>query len=257
MPTEPLGSPLCLLCRRAAEAGLICWSHRDSLAEVLNPRERGQAFVKPGERRVAPSIPVLYGLLSAQRGVHGPMAVGTSAFGPRSPGNDDVLVLRDPRSRAAISGPDDRERAPDAPLAVLGNLASRTYVDRGRPEREPAWTVKGLSSYLHAHVDYIAGRTWAGTAHAALRALHSSLRAAANDPPPRPVGPCWVLVDDHGREDPAGAWRCATPLYMPEQPPRAPDEPLQLPTLRCTGCGHRYTGAELVQLGQLVEREAS
>lgn len=248
---------MCLLCRRAAEVGLICWPHRTLLAELLNPRERGQAFVKPGERRVAPSIPVLYGMLSPERATLGLSRLGDSAFGPRSPGDDDVLVLRDPRSRAAISGPDDRERAPDAPLAVLGRLVSRTFVERGRPEREPDWTVKGLSSYLHAHVDWIAARPWVPGAFTSLRALHASLRAAANDPGPRPVGPCWVLVDDEGRPDPAGAWRCATPLYMPEQPPRGHDEPLQLPAIRCSGCGHHYTGAELVQLGRLVEQEAS
>lgn len=242
----------CQLCRRTTEV-LICGYHAGRLAELLDPRQRGDVFVKPGERRVPPSIPVLYGLLSTHRGVHGPMAVGHDALGPRSPADDAALVLRDRRSRAAIAGPDDRERQPDAPLAVLSHLAGRVLAECP-PEREPAWTVTGLSSYLHGQVDWIAHQSWCVVAYVQLQGVHRSLRAAVGDPAPGSVGRCWVLVNDDGRPDEEGGWRCDTPLYMPEQAPRAPDEPIVLPAIRCGGCGWHYTGAELVQLGREVER---
>lgn len=249
----PIG---CSLCRRRAELGYLCTPHAAQLAEMLNPRQRGQIFATPGERRVPPSIPVLYGMLSTSRGVHGPMAVGSSAFGPRSPADDSALVLRDPRSRAAISGPDDRERQPDAPLAVLTKWAHRVTNERGAPELGLLYTVPALSSWLYGATDWIAHQDWCTEAYAALQGVHRGLRVVVGDPMPGSIGRCWVLVDDDGQPDEQGRWRCDTRLYMPEQPPRAPDEPIQLPAVRCGGCGWRYTGAELVQLGRELEAEA-
>lgn len=241
--------------RRATDVGLLCQIHRNRLADLLDPRQRGDTFVKPGEPRTPPSIPVLYSLLSTQRGRHGLSPVGPPAFGPSSPGDDEAIVLRDPRSTSEVLGRDDREHARDAPLVVLDRLKRRVIRGRGAPEVEPRRTVIGLSSYLHGQVDWIAAQPWVPAAWEQLRTVQSSLRAAVGDPAPRPVGQCWVLVNDDGRPDDAGRWRCATPLYMPEQPPRAPDEPVQLPGLRCSGCGWHYTGAELVQLGRMVEQQ--
>jgi hypothetical protein len=242
-------------CRWDAGIGLICWQHHDRLADLLDPTQRGQIFAKPGDRRTPPSIPQLYAQLSAERGRHGIPAIGPTGFASASPADDQTIVLRDPRSRPDVAGPDDIEHAPDAPLAVLYRLAERVIDERGTPERHPEHTVASYASWLHSCVDWISTQPWIGEAWAALRTLSASLRAAVGDPTPGRVGACWVLVDDDGRPDPAGAWRCATPLYMPEQPPRAPDEPIQLPTLRCSGCGHHYSGAELVQLGRLVEQQ--
>jgi hypothetical protein len=250
----------CVLgCRWDAGIGLICWRHHDRLADLLNPRQTGTRFNpgRPDDPHVHPSIPVLYAQLSAQKGRHGMAEIG-GGFASSSPADDQVLVLRDPRSRAEQAGPDDVEQAPRPPLVVLRSLAAR--VDRraldGQRQagpRQPA-SVEGVAEWLHAAVGWIAAQDWVGEAWVELRALSGQLRAALGDPPPQSVGTCRAIVDDDGHEvggqDPRGRWRCAVPLYVPELPPRAPDEPIQLPELRCGGCGHRYTGAALVQLGR-------
>jgi hypothetical protein len=242
--------------RRDARVGLICYQHYDRLRELIDPRNTGTTYdhQRPDDPQVFPSIPVLYARLSALRGSAGLTPVGPPAFGPSSPGDDHVLVLRDPRSRAEVAGPDDVERAPRPPLVVLRQLAAR--VDRraldGQHQagpRQPA-SVHGVALWLHATVGWISGQDWVQDAWHDLRAVSGGLRAALGDPPPRSVGTCRALVDDDGREYHAGPWRCAVPLFMPELPPRAPDEPIQLPQLRCSSCGHTYSGAELIQLGR-------
>jgi hypothetical protein len=248
-------------CRWDAGIGLICWRHHDRLADLLNPGNTGTRFDpgRPDDPHVHPSIPVLYGQLTALRGSQGLSPLGPPAFGPASPGDDHVLVLRDPRSRPEQAGPDDVEHAPRPPLVVLAALAAR--VDRraldGQQQagpRQPA-TVHGVAEWLHSAVGWISGQPWVQEAWTDLRGISGALRAAIGDPPPQSVGTCRAIVDDHGNEDRDGRWRCAVPLYMPERPPRAPDEPIQLPELRCSSCGHRYTGADLVQLGHDQHRE--
>lgn len=245
--------------RREARIGLVCWQHHDRLADLLDPRNHGTRFnhERPDDPQVVPSIPVLYGRLSALRGGNGLSPVGPPAFGPSSPGDDQVLVLRDPRSRAEVAGPDDVDRAPRPPLVVLSALAIRTAAARGAPERPWALTVHGLASFLHGALPWLVQQPWIGDVWHELRGLSATLQAALGDPPPAAVGTCRAIVDDDGHETPAGPWRCAVPLYMPELPPRAPDEPIQLPSLRCGSCGHRYSGAELVQLGQAQQLVAS
>jgi len=246
----------CLIsCRRAADVGLLCDHHRLRLAAMLDPRQRGDVFVKPGETRTPPSIPVLYGLLSTERGIHGPMAVGHDALGPRSPADDAAVVLRDERSTSSVYGPEDRQRQPDAPIAVLLQLAIRVMRERGAPERRPASTVEGLASWLHGQTDWLAAQPWVAATYEQLRTVQAALRHAVGDPAPRRLGACWVLVGDDGHPNPEGKWRCGTALYMPEQPPRAPDEPIALPAIHCGGCGWHYTGAELVQLGRMLEQQ--
>lgn len=252
----------CVLgCRWDAGIGLICWRHHDRLADLLNPTNRGTTYnhERPEDPHVHPSIPVLYAQLNAQRGRHGMAAIGPSGFASASPADDAVLVLRDPRSRPDITGPDDVERAPRPPLVVLAALAAR--VDRraldGQQQagpRQPA-SVEGLAGWLHSAVGWISAQPWVDKAWADLRAVSGCLRAALGDPPPQSVGTCRATVNDDGHENQAGPWRCAVPLFMPELPPRAPDEPIRLPVLRCTSCGHRYSGAELIQLGHDQHRE--
>lgn len=250
-------------CRWDAGIGLICWRHHDRLADLLNPRQTGTRFDpgRPDDPHVVPSIPVLYAQLNALRSSQGLSPVGPPAFGPASPGDDHVLVLRDPRSRPEAAGPDDVERAPRPPLVVLCSLAAR--VDRraldGQQQagpRQPA-SVQDVAEWLHSAVGWISAQPWVQEAWIDLRTLSGALRAALGDPPPSAVGTCRAAVDDDGHENPAGPWRCAVPLFMPEMPPRAPDEPIRLPELRCSSCGHRYTGAELVQLGHHQQPIAS
>lgn len=230
----------------SADVGLICYRHHDRFVEMLDPRNTGSAFnpARPDDPRVAPSIPVLYRRLSLRRGSVGLAPVGPPAFGPSSPSDDHVIVLRDARSRSAVFGPDDVEHAPRPPVLVLGVLAERL---RARPQ---GWDVAGLSSVLHGSMRRLAEQSWVWEAYRELRAVSGALRAANGDPPSRSIGTCRTLVDDEGREDRTGKWRCAVPLYPPEPVPRAADEPVPLPALRCTSCGHRYTGSELIEIAR-------
>ena len=232
-------------CHRSADVGLLCYVDHDRLRDMLDPRNTGSVYNsnRPGDIRVIASIPVLYRRLSASRGNGGLEPLGPPAFGSSSPADDHVLVLRDPRSSVAVLGPDDVERAPRPPVFVLGAIADRL----GGP---PRYTTMGLSSWLHGAVSVLAAQPWVPEAYTTLRAVSGQLRAALGDPSPSPVGSCRVLVDDEGRETPAGPWRCAAPLFLPELPPRAMDEPMVPPALRCSGCGHRYTGHELVEIAK-------
>jgi hypothetical protein len=243
-------------CRWDAQIGLLCYRHHDKLRDLLDPRNHGTTFdhAQPDDPQIVPSIPVLYAQLSTLRGSTGPTPLGPPAFGPSSPGDDHVLVLRDPRSRPDVAGPDDVERAPRPPLVVLQALAAR--VDRraldGQQQagpRQPA-SVQSLAAWLYGTVGWIAGQDWVHDAWTDLRGLSGALRAALGDPPPAAVGTCDVIVNDAGEEDPNGPWRCAVDLYVPERPPRAPDEPVQIPALHCPSCKHSYSGAELVELGK-------
>lgn len=230
-------------CRWSADVGLLCYRHHDRLAEMLDPRNEGSAFDinRPEDPRIIASIPVLYGWLDARRGSTGLAPIGPPAFGSRSPADDTVVVLRDARSREHVFGADDVEHAPRPPAFVLAAIAGRLGgVDRSG--------VEGLSSWLHGSLRALADQAWVPLAYRDLRRASGTLRAALGDPPPRSIGTCRVLVDAEGREMRDGPYRCAVPLYLPELPPRAVDEPMSAPSLRCSSCGHRYTGSELIEI---------
>lgn len=249
----------CVLCQKQSHYGRICGQHFVALSDYLDPRNEGSVFdpERPADPRTLPSIPALYGWLDAgpvRRDQGSPVTAGV--FGSRPPGDLHIMSLRDPRSRATGRGPDDHEPAP--PLAVVTALwALIGRVDRadldGHLERRPDKTVTAMCGWLYARREWLAHQPWIDQLHTALRQLHNQLRGAWGDPAMKPVGTCRQLVDDHGTLQSDGPWRCAWPLYLPEQPPRAMDEPVQLPSLRCASCGWTYHGPELVRLGR--ERE--
>jgi hypothetical protein len=246
----------CALCEHRAYEGRLCGRHFNELARLLDPANTGSRFdpLRPTDPRTLPSIPALYSWLDAspvRRDIGS--QVTAASFGSKPPGDLHIMSLRDPRSRPDGVGPDDHEPAP--PLAVATVLTEivarvdRTDID-GNLEDRPERTVQNMCAWLYARRDWLAAQSWIPDAYQALRALLNQLRGAWGDPAMRPVGTCRQLVDDDGRLQPDGKWRCAWPLYLPEQPPRAMDEPVQLPTLRCASCGWTYHGAELVQLGR-------
>ena len=254
---------------------LLCTRCRGAWSRMLDPANRGQAWdrARPAEPPRAASIPVLYAELNVR---HGSSPDGTAArgvFRSTPPGDVDRMALRDPRSRPAEQG--DAWSVP-ATLRRLVAACDRRDI-HGHAERKPragAHPVE-LARWLHARLDWLAGQDWAPAVDDALRTLWGQLRAATGDPSPRPVGSCRQLVDGDGRliregwEPPdlgvdeagqpvyAGPWRCAEPLYLPAQAPRAMDEPVQLPGLRCRACGWSYTPLELVRLGRERERAAT
>lgn len=236
---------------RPAAAGLVCRAHLEQLDQLLDPAQTGQVFAKPGEPRVAASIPVLWQLLDAAPAVG--EKVGGGVFRSTPPGDLRVMAHRDPRSRPAED---------DDPWSVLGTLAAIARrldlrdID-GQPVPLPGRTVEAHAVWLHARLDHLVAAEWVADAWHDLRTVHRQLRAAAGDPANRPVGPCRQIVDKDGHLDPEGDWTCGAPLYLPEQAPKGMDEPVQLPTVRCRSCGWTYTGVELVRLARQKETKTA
>jgi len=239
----------CLLCSRPPAQDLrLCWRHRDRLADLLDPHQPGTPYNpdRPDDYRVQPSIPVLYAALDASPGSDGPPSAGggSGVFRSTPPARLEVLALRDRRTR-----PDEQ----GGPWSVQGTLLAigSRLLGLGRVRIE---TVEQLAAVLHARTDLLAQQDWVTDAWHDLRAVHAQLLAATGDPNPQPVGTCTATVDDDGHEHPDGQWRCAWPLYLAQHAaPRDPDSPPSLavlPGLRCSSCGHRYTGAELLRLGR-------
>lgn len=238
---------------RQAHVGRLCSPCLTRLDKMLDPANMGSVF----NAALSPSIPVLYGRLDAQPGSTGLSAVSTTGFESSPPANLHVLALRDARTRARGGGADDDLRAPNSPLSVLRWSAS--MLGRQCPRGVDPADVQAMAAWMHLWLDELAGVELIGDVHAELRRVQVVLRHAqpGGDGGPRPVGHCWVLVDEHGREDEQGAYLCAEPLYAPPGPPRAPDEPVTLPALSCGACGHHYTGMALMQLGRMIQEQGA
>jgi hypothetical protein len=235
---------------------LVCKAHRELLAELLDPAQRGQMHHKPDERRILPSIPVLFLRLPVERGRGGEQS---TRFVPQStpPGDLTAMALRDRRSVV------DDTSDPGAPMSALGTLAAIAVrldlrdVDN-RPVRWPT-DVAPLAAWLHLRLDHLCAVDWVDAVWNDLNQLHGQLAGPAGDPRPRPVISCQKLVDTRGRpwpHDPTvglrddGPYECGAPIYLPSQPLKGGDEPLALPeTLRGRECGGVYTRAEYKRIG--------
>lgn len=259
MPDQPPAAR-CVLDRRQpgrlvdGPHSLVCAAHRGQLAELLDPAQRGQTFCKPDERRVLPSIPVLYALLPVERGRSGQHLV-RSVPQSRPPGDLTAMAHRDPRSVV-----DDTD--PDAPLSALGTLAAIALrLDlRDLDDRPVRWPrdVVALSAWLHLRLDRLCSVDWVDAAYDDLCKLHGQLAQPTGEAPPRPLGPCRKLVDKDGRpwrREPVvglrddGPYECGAPIHLPGQPLKGMDEPVHLPTaLQCRECGGVYTRAEYERL---------
>lgn len=240
-------SSCCACQHRPAATGRLCWRCRDHLADLVDPNNLGSPFdpARPDDARRHPSIPVLWSALDATPKVSGAAEVAAGGFGSKPPADLGVIELRDRRTC------DDTGTARSA-LGVLGEVTDRLAATLPAANRPPQpGTPAGLCGWLYGQIGPLSETTWVGDGVRRLRYLHLQLRVAVGDAPPMAVGRCTQLVDDDGHLDPAGPWRCAWPLHMPELPPRAPDEPVRgLPAITCGSCGHRYSGWDLVQLGQ-------
>lgn len=243
----------CVACRKRPDVGQLCYRHLDQLGEMLDPRNEGTAHNphRPDDPRIVASIPVLWSRLDAQpvrRAIDSPALGGF--FKSTPPGDLHVMSLRDGRSHTEGWSADD-ETVPTLPvLTVLADIVAR--VDRtdidGRLEQRPAAGVESACGWLYARREWLAAQDWAGDAWEALRALHGQLRGACGDPLPRPLGPCIREVDEHWRRVDGGGHTCGWLLYLPEQPPKGPDELLRFPRLRCGACGDVYLESELAML---------
>jgi hypothetical protein len=161
-PPEP-ATPGCFTC-------LAC---RQDLRCLLAPCTRDDAG-----RPV--SIPGLYATLSTIPGWSPTGGERLAGFGPRSPANDHIIAMRDPRS--ARVRPGDPHSVP----GVLAGWVARVLVER--PRIPPARSVGAMSVMLAEHVDFIVSRPWVVEFHLDVTALARQLRAV--NEPRRGIGRC-------------------------------------------------------------------
>lgn len=200
------------------------------------------------------NIPYLYLLLDPRPGSHG-SGRRAPGFASRSPANDRVIAMGDPRT-AAIEDED-----PCSASAVLRQWVLWVWEERYDDEalghedyreqrrRLPAGVTEA-SMWLDRQLDWITRAQEIGEFYAELSELRRQLRSATGAGGQPPVGYCIEMLADG---------RCRAPIFMPVgMAPRAPDEPIAtLPELRCPACDSRYTGLRLLRLYGAEEQKAN
>lgn len=277
---------LCVLCRRRQpEVGRLCAADVDRLARHLDPNNDGQPFdpARPGAPVRPPSIPQLYRALhpgwalddGADRANEHAISLRDVRTRPDPLGPDDrdhgprsVLAVLGTWARVVheqhldIHGQPDPLPALARPSWIEARLPIPHVGDPARawrlvriPRAEPApdvQAVTALCQWLHARLHWLAAQPWVDELVTDLRALTAALRAGQGDPGARPLGPCTALVNGDGEPveeahaDEDEVWTCGEPLFMPTIPPKAPDEPIAPPAVRCGACGARWSGLELL-----------
>lgn len=104
---------------------------------------------------------------------------------------------------------------------------------------------------------WVVHQPFIGDMVADLRRLATQLKSATGDPPPRPIGKCQRTLGLGEHE----LIVCGEPLYMPDVPAgehRGTVTVWDCPTVRCPRpeCGEEYSGAALLRLKLIADREA-
>lgn len=200
------------------------------------------------------NIAALYARLDPRpgNGGHGRRAPG---FGPRSPANDHVIAMGDPRT-VQIEDLD-----PCSAKAILRQWVLWVWDERYDDEalnradyrarrHELPTDVPGAAAWLDQQLDWLTRRDIITEFHSELRELRRQLRSATGRGGQRPVGHCIEILANG---------ECKTPIFMPRgAAPRAPDEPITtLPELVCPVCDSKYTGRRLILLRIAEEKAAA
>lgn len=174
------------------------------------------------------SIPGLYAMLNPLPGVGGGGQRRAPGFASKSPANDHIIAITDPRSTRLEAGD---------PHSVPGVLASWTalLVDE-RHLTPPAGTVPAMARFLDTHLDYLTKQEWVEDFATELRELHAQLRAIGQQR--RRIGICPNTID-------AGETtrQCGAALFAP----------LHSDVIKCYACGREWPRAEWLRLGYLLE----
>jgi hypothetical protein len=146
------------------------------------------------------SIPGLYATLSSTPGLTPTMGDRPPVFGPRSPANDYVIAMRDPRS--ARIRPGDPHSVP----GVLAGWVARVVIEA--PRIPPARSVLAMSVMLVRDLPLVVRRPWVAEFHADLTALLMQLTAV--NQPRHGIGRCPNTITEGDRTRVCGAM-----LYAP------------------------------------------
>jgi hypothetical protein len=157
----------------AAPGWVTCRGCHQYLHGLLCP------LTRDGDGRPA-SIPGLYATLSTIPGLNPPGGERLGGFGPRSPANDHIIAMRDPRSAWVRRGD------PHSVPGVLAGWVARVLTEH--PGVPPARSVPVMSAWLGENLDFAVRRPWVVELHADLTALLVQLLAV--NEPRRGIGRC-------------------------------------------------------------------
>lgn len=176
------------------------------------------------------SVPGLYAMLSPLPGIAGGSQRRAPGFASRSPANDYVVAIRDPRSTRLEDGD---------PHSVPGVLAAWTaLLIEERNLVPPNRTVPAMARFLDRHLDWITRQGWVEDLATELRELHSQLRAIGQ--PRRRIGKCPNTIDEGDTTR-----QCDARLFAP----------LHGDQIVCWACGRKWPRSEWLSLGYLLETE--
>jgi hypothetical protein len=168
-------------------------------------------------------------MLEPVRGSAGRRAPG---FGSRPPVRLDVIVMNDRRSKTEPP-PLDKDRGIGLdecsnPWPILGTLrVLADHIRDTRGDESPRTpTLETEIVYLLGKVDWAANHPGIAELASQIRHLHTQVRSAAHDAPPKPIGECLTVG-------------CDGKVYPP---------PSRRDSTRCSQCGRHYTGLGLVKL---------
>lgn len=193
---------------------------------------------------------------------------GAPGFGSRSPARDDVIVMRDRRSKSYeqvdewfdpirlphnVFGHDSRtnprladidrphheqERPSRSVHNTLSSLADMVAEDRDMTP--PSGDVYELVRWLDNQLDHITRQDWVRDVSEEIRGLWKQLKPVTGEPGRKRIGTCPNTVE---KED-GRSTECHAPLFAPL---KATD-----PTIRCETCGREWGYAEWRRLGDLL-----
>jgi hypothetical protein len=198
------------------------------------------------------NIPFLYLALDSRPGVTGP-GRRSPGFGSRSPANDHIIAMSDPRTVQV------EDHDPCSAEALLRQWVLLVWDERYDDEalnrvdyrqRRAALPsrVDSAAMWLDRQLGWLTQQDIVTDFYSELKELRRQLRSAGRDGGQPPVGHCIEILEDG---------ECRAEIYMPKgAPPRAPDEPITtLPELCCPECDSRYTGRRLILLRLAEEKE--
>jgi hypothetical protein len=168
-------------------------------------------------------------MTAPRRGQTGRMSPG---YGPRSPGNDDVISALDPRSRPGDVDEDGEAilRRPDDTANWVRSLgASLTGIAEGIAAERDEQVAGAPIDYVRATLWWCGDRAWITDIATDLTELHRQARSLACDRPQAPLAECMVVTCD-GQVFEGG----------PGQP------------ARCAACNEAYDGLRLIRLRAAV-----
>lgn len=200
---------------------LTCSACYERLAELLS------VFHRDKDDR-PDSIPGLYAVTDPTPGAT-PLAGGGRhpGFGPRSPANDHIISMRDPRSV--------RRRKLD-PYSIPGMLwAWCRRISLERKMDMPTDTVDAMCVWLSGHLDWITRQPLVLAFYEDLKALHRQLKAVHQ--PRVSVGRCPNTIDLGSTSQ-----ACNARLYAP----------LHGDVVTCWSCGRHWSRRDWLRLGDLL-----